>query len=88
MLTKTISAQEALVRWGELWEVLGAQEMYVYPAANPYVSHTRDTAIFSEYRQVVSIEPAKFYANAVRITPEEADVLQALLLGSSPALGD
>lgn len=80
--------QAAIIkRWGRLWTALGAPN--VYADTNPawesqYIfSGIKDRAVFDcdTPSRGVSIQPDRYLGEAFRISAEEADVLQQLLLG-------
>ena len=82
--------QAAIIkRWGRLWTALGAPNLYVGVEGarnNVYIySGIHTCAVFDCYSpsRGVSIQPDQFLNRALRISAEEADVLQQLLLGTT-----
>lgn len=83
------SAEEALQRWGELWEVLGFRKINTSGVvvraglidAEPgalYLVYPQNNGSLNGRQTVRTIPRIDEYGP---ITPEEADVLSALLLG-------
>lgn len=83
------SAEEALRRWGEMWKVLGFRKIntsgVVVRAAlidsepdTLYLAYPQNNGSLNERQIVRTMSRIDKYGP---ITPEEADVLSALLLG-------
>lgn len=83
------SAEEALSRWGEMWKVLGFKEvgqsmglvrgsLMDGPIHAGYCIYPRDYGSANRRQIVRTVARIDQYGS---ITPEEADVLSALLLG-------